>query len=52
MKDKFEKETDFFAFFDTDDHPDVNCLLHIAKSNLSNSNNKAFQLPVYQCRNF
>jgi len=52
MKDKFEKETDFFAFFDTDDHPDINCLLHIAKSNLLNSNNKAFQLPVYQCRNF
>ncbi len=52
LKNRFDKETDFFAFFDTDDHPDVNCLLHIAKSNLLNPNNKAFQLPVYQCRNF
>jgi len=52
MRDHFEKETDFFAFFDTDDHPDKNCLLHIAKSNLLNPKNKAFQLPVYQCRNF
>jgi len=52
MKDHFEKETNFFAFFDTDDHPDKDCLLHIAKSNLLNPDNKAFQLPVYQCRNF
>ncbi len=52
LKEHFEEKTNFFAFFDTDDHPDSNCLLHIAKANLLDQTKKVFQLPVYQCRNF
>ncbi len=50
--DHFNKNTDFFAFFDTDDHPDKNCLLEIAKENLKYPHKKVFQMPVFQCRNF
>lgn len=52
LKADFDAKTNFFAFFDTDDHPDKNCLLAIAKENLQDPKKKVFQLPVYQCRNF
>jgi len=52
MFDHFNSETDFFAFFDTDDHPDKNCLIEIAKENLLFPNKKVFQMPIFQCRNF
>ena len=44
--------SDFSAFFDTDDHPDKNCLLAVARENLNNPKETLFQLPVFQCRNF
>ena len=52
MFDYFNKNTDFFAFFDTDDHPDKNCLQEIAKEHLKFPHKKVFQMPVFQCRNF
>lgn len=52
MFDHFNNETDFFAFFDTDDHPDKNCLIEIAKENLVYPHKKVFQMPIFQCRNF
>jgi len=52
MFEHFNTETDFFAFFDTDDHPDKNCLIEIAKENILFPNKKVFQMPIYQCRNF
>ena len=48
---KFKERTDFFAFFDTDDHPSKKCLIEIARSYLEDEKNQVFQLPVYQCRN-
>ncbi len=52
MHSHFDSNTDFFAFFDTDDHPDKNCLLEIAKENIKFPHKKVFQMPVFQCRNF
>ncbi|MCC7571973.1 MAG: hypothetical protein KO464_01125 [Candidatus Methanofastidiosum sp.] len=52
MFDHFNEKTDFFAFFDTDDHPDKNCLSEIAKENIKHPHKKVFQMPVLQCRNF
>jgi len=52
MFDHFNQNTDFFAFFDTDDHPNKNCLIEIAKENLLHTHKKVFQLPIFQCRNF
>jgi cellulose synthase/poly-beta-1,6-N-acetylglucosamine synthase-like glycosyltransferase len=52
MFEHFNSETDFFAFFDTDDHPDRNCLIEIAKENLLFPQKKVFQMPIFQCRNF
>ena len=48
---EFKDKTDFFAFFDTDDHPSKKCLIEIARSYLEDEKNQVFQLPVYQCRN-
>ncbi len=52
MYDHFNTQTDFFAFFDTDDHPDKNCFIEIAKENLIYPYKKVFQMPIFQCRNF
>ena len=52
MFEHFDSNTDFFAFFDTDDHPDKNCLIEIAKENLVYPHKKVFQMPIFQCRNF
>ncbi len=52
MFDHFNFNTDFFAFFDTDDHPDKTCLIEIAKEYLNHPHKKVFQLPIFQCRNF
>ena len=52
MFEHFNNNTDFFAFFDTDDHPDKNCLIEIAKANINFPDRKVFQMPIFQCRNF
>lgn len=52
MFDHFNNNTDFFAFFDTDDHPNKNCLIEIAKANINFPDRKVFQMPIFQCRNF
>ncbi len=52
MFDHFNNNTDFFAFFDTDDHPAQTCLIEIAKEYLNHPHKKVFQLPIFQCRNF
>lgn len=52
MYEEFNQNTDFFAFFDTDDHPDANCLIEIAKENILHQDRKVFQMPIFQCRNF
>jgi len=52
MFEHFNSNTDFFAFFDTDDHPDKNCLIEIAKANINFPDRKVFQMPIFQCRNF
>jgi cellulose synthase/poly-beta-1,6-N-acetylglucosamine synthase-like glycosyltransferase len=52
MFEHFNTNTDFFAFFDTDDHPDKNCLIEIAKANINFPDRRVFQMPIFQCRNF
>ncbi|MDD4784400.1 MAG: hypothetical protein PHY32_02350 [Candidatus Pacebacteria bacterium] len=52
MFDHFNQNTDFFAFFDTDDHPDKRCLIEVPRENILHPHKNVFQLPIFQCRNF
>ena len=50
-KESVSKPT-FYAFFDTDAHPNNQSFLAVAKSFLLDNSKKVFQLPVFQVRNF
>lgn len=53
---EYEKETTrkstFYAFFDTDAHPNNQSFLAVAKAFILDNSKRVFQLPVFQVRNF
>ncbi len=53
---EYEKEAKrkptFYAFFDTDAHPNTQSFLAIAKAFILDNSKRVFQLPVFQVRNF
>jgi len=46
------KKPTFYAFFDTDAHPNAQSFLAVAKTFLLDNSKRVFQLPVFQVRNF